>query len=58
MNDAFAALDVLRVGDERYAFYRLDVLEKAKLTSLKQLPFSIRILLESALRHCNDRRRH
>ena len=45
----------LRVGDERYAFYRLDALEKAKLTSLQRLPFSIRILLELALRHCNDR---
>jgi aconitate hydratase A / 2-methylisocitrate dehydratase len=55
MQDAFKALDVLRVGDERYAFYRLDALEKAGLTQLSRLPFSIRILLEAALRHCNDR---
>src|SRR5512135_1995640 len=55
MQDAFKALDVLRVGDERYAFYRLDALEKAGLTHLARLPFSIRILLEAALRNCNDR---
>jgi aconitate hydratase len=55
MLDPFNALDVLTVGDEKYAFYRLDALEKSHLTQLARLPFSIRILLESALRHCNDR---
>ena len=34
--------------------YRLDALEKAGLTDLKRLPYSIRILLEAALRQCND----
>ena len=33
---------------------RLDALEKAGLTNLKKLPFSIRIMLEAALRQCND----
>ncbi len=46
MVDPFGALDVLKVGDESYAFFRLDALEKSKLTSLPRLPFSIRILLE------------
>ena len=55
MNDFFNARDVLKVGDKRYVFYRLDALEKAGLTKLKQLPFSIRIVLEAALRQCNDK---
>src|SRR5512135_2637987 len=55
MTDWFNARDVLQVGAEKYGIYRLDALEKAKLTDLKRLPFSIRIMLEAALRHCNDR---
>lgn len=55
MNDPFNALDVLRVGEEKYPYYRLDALEKQQLAILKRLPFSIRILLEAALRQCNDR---
>jgi aconitate hydratase len=53
--DPFSALDVLEVGGERYRYYRLDSLEKAGLTVLARLPFSIRVLLEAALRQCNDR---
>jgi aconitate hydratase len=55
MNDFFNARDVLKVGDKEYVIYRLDALEKAGLTSLKPLPFSIRIVLEAALRQCNDK---
>ena len=55
MNDFFNARDVIKVGDKEYVLYRLDVLEKAGLTSLRQLPFSIRIVLEAALRQCNDK---
>src|SRR5512141_3454267 len=55
MNDFFNARDVLKVGDKEYVIYRLDALEKAGLTKLKQLPFSIRIMLEAALRQCNDK---
>ncbi|MFQ5723212.1 MAG: aconitate hydratase AcnA [Terriglobia bacterium] len=33
--------------------YRLDRLEKAGLGSLSRLPFSIRVLLEALLRHCD-----
>jgi aconitate hydratase len=54
MKDFFNARDVLQVGDKSYLIYRLDALEKAGLTSLKRLPFSIRIVLEAALRQCND----
>ncbi|HET6845586.1 MAG TPA: aconitate hydratase AcnA, partial [Anaerolineales bacterium] len=55
MHDPFSALDVLRVGEESYRYYRLDALEKAGLTVLSRLPFSIRIVLEAALRQCNER---
>src|SRR5512142_691338 len=55
MKDWFNARDVLNVGAEKYGIYRLDALEKAKLTNLERLPFSIRIMLEAALRLCNER---
>ncbi|MFZ1041560.1 MAG: aconitate hydratase AcnA [Anaerolineales bacterium] len=54
MNDFFNARDSLKVGKKEYGFYRLDALEEAHLTDLKRLPFSIRIMLEAALRQCND----
>ncbi len=54
MKDFFKARDVLKVGKKEYIIYRLDALEKAGLTDLKRLPFSIRIVLEAALRQCND----
>ncbi|NJC95378.1 MAG: aconitate hydratase AcnA [Anaerolineae bacterium] len=55
MNDFFKARNTLKVGDKEYVIYRLDALEKAGLTDLKRLPFSIRIVLEAALRQCNDK---
>ena len=55
MNDTFNPRDTLKVGKKEYVFYRLDELEKAHLTELKRLPFSIRILLEAALRECNGK---
>ncbi|MDQ2691406.1 MAG: aconitate hydratase AcnA, partial [Chloroflexota bacterium] len=54
-NDFFNARDVLRVGDQEYVIYRLDALEKAGLATLHKIPFSVRIVLEAALRQCNDR---
>src|SRR5512141_504118 len=55
MQDLFNSRDVLKVGDKQYVIYRLDVLEKAGLTKLGKLPFSIRVVLEAALRQCNDK---
>jgi len=55
MQDPFKSRDVLTVGSRQYVMYRLDALEKAGLTKLNKLPFSIRIVLEAALRQCNDR---
>jgi len=55
MNDFFNARDLLKVGEKEYVIYRLDALEKAGLVDLKRLPFSVRVLLEAALRQCNDK---
>ena len=54
MKNFFNARDVLKVGDKEYVIYRLEALEQAGLTNLKLLPFSIRVVLEAALRQCND----
>ena len=53
-NDFFKSRNILQVGNKQYIIYRLDALEKAGLTKLSQLPYSIRIMLEAALRQCND----
>jgi len=55
MQDFFKARDTLETKHGTYTIYRLDALETAGLTSLKRLPFSIRVMLEAALRQCNDR---
>ena len=54
-HDFFKAREILHTSQQDYVVYRLDALEKVGLTRLDQLPFSIRILLEAALRQCNDR---
>jgi aconitate hydratase len=51
----FNARDVLKTSHGDYTFYRLDKLEKDGLVKLDRLPFSIRILLESLLRLCDER---
>ena len=54
MQDLFKSRDVLKAGEKEYVIFRLDALEKAGLTKLAKLPYSIRIILEAALRQCND----
>ncbi|GAB4486123.1 MAG: aconitate hydratase AcnA [Anaerolineales bacterium] len=54
MKDFFNAKDTLTIGSKDFTYYRLAALENAGLTTLSRLPFSIRILLEAALRQCND----
>ncbi|MBT6322497.1 MAG: aconitate hydratase AcnA [Anaerolineae bacterium] len=53
--DKFNARDTLKTSGGEYVFYRLDALEKAGLVDLKKLPFSIRVLLESALRQMDGK---
>jgi aconitate hydratase len=51
--DPFHARDTFDTGHGRAAVYRLSRLEDAGLTKVGRLPFSIRVLLESAVRHCD-----
>jgi aconitate hydratase len=51
--DLFQARSVMQVGGKEVTIYRLDRLEELHFVDLKRLPFSIRILLEAALRQCN-----
>ncbi|MFM8321260.1 MAG: aconitase family protein, partial [Chloroflexota bacterium] len=53
--DFFQSRGKLKTAHGEYTIYRLDALEKAGLTRLEKLPFSIRILLEAVLRQCNGR---
>ena len=52
--DYFNARDVLATSHGDYVIYRLEKLEQAGLTTLAKLPFSIRVMLESVLRQCNE----
>ncbi len=49
--DPFGALRTLDLDEGATAYYDLGVLEEQGLVELDRLPFSIRILLENALRH-------
>jgi aconitate hydratase len=49
--DSFGALTALELSEGKTWFYSLSALEKAGVARLDKLPFSIRILLENALRH-------
>jgi aconitate hydratase len=53
--DIFDTQDILKTPYGDYSIYRLDRLEAAGLTRLGRLPYSIRILLESILRQCNEK---
>jgi aconitate hydratase len=44
---------VLNTGDGSAVIYRLESLEKRGLGGISRLPFSIKVLLESVLRHCD-----
>ena len=51
--DPFGARDTFDTGSGSAGIYRLSQLEKAGLTQVDALPFSIRVLLESCLRNCD-----
>jgi aconitate hydratase len=53
--DFFKSRKVLTTKHNKYSIYSLRALEDAGLTNIHNLPFSIRVMLESALRQCNDR---
>src|SRR3989338_2238728 len=43
----------LETGEGRATIYRLDRLEKVGLGAVSRLPFSLKVLLEAVLRHCD-----
>jgi aconitate hydratase len=51
--DPFQARDTFDSGAGPVGIYRLSKLEAAGLGKIARLPFSIRVLLESVLRHCD-----
>ncbi len=51
--DPFGARAPLETGEGRATIYRLDRLEKAGLGAVSRLPFSLKVLLEAVLRHCD-----
>jgi aconitate hydratase len=51
--DPFQARDTLDTGAGQAGIYRLSKLEQLGLTKVAELPFSIRVLLESLLRNCD-----
>ncbi len=54
MSDAFSARSSFDTGNGSADYYRLTALEEAGLTKVDALPYSIRVLLESVLRNCDD----
>jgi len=53
--DYFNTRDLLKTPHGNYVIYSLQKLEDQNLTKISRLPFSIRIMLESVLRGCNER---
>ena len=53
-HDVFGARDTFESGAGKVGIYRLAKLEQLGLCRIADLPVSIRVLLESALRHCDD----
>ena len=51
--DPFHVRQTLTVGTEKATYYSLTALEEAGVVKLDELPYSIRILLENALRNCD-----
>ena len=53
VDDVFGCRATFDAGSGTAAFYRLETLEQAGVGSVARLPFSIKVLLESVLRHCD-----
>ncbi len=51
--DFFNSKSTLKTSHGDYVIFKLDALEKAGLVTLNKLPFSVRVMLEAALRQCN-----
>jgi aconitate hydratase len=54
-NDQYKARKSLSVGGKNYVYYSLQALEEQGLGNISQLPFSIKVLLEAAVRQFDGR---
>lgn len=54
-NDFFSAARTLEVGGKSYRYYDLQALEQQGLGKISRLPFSIKVLLEAAVRQYDGR---
>jgi len=52
-HNPFGSWSTLDLGDGRATIFSLPALDRQGLVQLDRLPFSIRVLLENALRHCS-----
>src|SRR4051812_38879013 len=50
-NNSYGARSNLSVDGRGYVIYRLDALERAALSNVSRLPFSLKILLENLVRN-------
>ena len=53
-NDSFGARSVLNSGGSANDIYRIQKLEEDGIAAVSRLPYSIKVLLEAALRQCDD----
>ncbi|MCS7188068.1 MAG: aconitate hydratase, partial [Armatimonadota bacterium] len=51
--DIFEAKGQIKVRDGNVTIYRLQRLQELGLAEISRLPYSIRVLLENLLRHCD-----
>ena len=54
--DSFGAAGLLRVNGKEYQIFRLNSLEKISGAKVREIPYSIRILLENLLRFEDERK--
>ena len=53
--DQYGVRSTLESGGKSYAYYNLPALEKQGLGNISKLPFSIKVLLEAAVRQFDGR---
>jgi aconitate hydratase len=54
VRNPFSSRSTLKVGKQTFTYFALQALEKSGMVQQKRLPYSIRILLEQALRNHDD----
>jgi aconitate hydratase len=55
LNNSYGALSELKVGGKSYRYFRLQALEEKGIGEVSKLPFSIKVLLEAAVRQFDGR---